>query len=217
MNKILNELNTNQRKAVEHINGSLLILAGAGSGKTKTITTRLAYLINECGVDAKNTLTLTFSHKASSEMARRALKLIKNPNNSKPILCTFHKFGLLFLKLYIKKLGRNKDFVIIDSDDKYKLIKTISKKLKINLDISFICKEISKYKNSLLLPEEAIKRAELKEYKESALVYIEYQKIIIKDNLVDFDDLLMLPYQILNKDIELRKTISNQYKYIMVD
>jgi len=217
MKKILNELNTNQRKAVEHINGSLLILAGAGSGKTKTITTRLAYLINECGVDAKNTLTLTFSHKASSEMAKRALKMIKNSNNSNPMLCTFHKFGLLFLKVYIERVGRDKDFVIIDSQDKYRLIKIISKKLKINLDTSFISNEISKYKNSLLLPEEAIKRAGLKEYKESALIYIEYQKIILKDNLVDFDDLLMLPYQILTEDIELRKKISNQYKYIMVD
>ncbi len=173
MNKILNELSPNQRKAVEHINGSLLILAGAGSGKTKTITTRLAYLINECGIDPKNTLTLTFSNKASSEMAQRAFKIIRNSNTTNPILCTFHKFGLLFLKLYIEKLERSKDFVIIDSDDKYKLIKAISKNLKINLDTYFISNEISKYKNSLLLPEEAIKRAELKEYKESALVYIE--------------------------------------------
>ena len=215
MKNILNELNPNQRKAVEHINGSLLILAGAGSGKTKTITTRLAYLINECGVDPKNTLTLTFSNKASIEMAQRAFEMIKN--DTKPMLCTFHKFGLLFLKLYIEKLGRSKDFVIIDNDDKHKLIKAINKRLKIHLDTSFISNEISKYKNSLLLPEEAIKRAELKEYKESALVYVEYQKIIIKDNLVDFDDLLMLPYQILTEDTELRKEISNQYKYIMVD
>jgi len=217
MKNILDELNPNQLRAVEHINGSLLILAIAGSGKTKTITTRLAYLINEYDVNPKNTLTLTFTNKAASQMRKRALELINVENSSVPLLCTFHKFGLLFLKRYMERIGRNIDFIIIDSDDKYKLIKSIVKRLKIDIDISFVSSEISKYKNSLLLPEDAVRRAELKEYKETALIYVEYQEIIIKDNLVDFDDLLLLPYQILSEDIELREEMSRRYKYIMVD
>ena len=216
MKNILDTLNPNQRKAVEHINGSLVVLAVAGSGKTKTITTRLAYIINECGVDPQNILTLTFTNKAASEMRKRALKLI-NKESSTPLLCTFHKFGLLFLKKYITKLDRAKDFIIIDSDDKYRLIKSIAKKLKIDIDTHFVSSEISKYKNSLFLPEEAVRRAELKEYKQTALIYVEYQKIITKDNLVDFDDLLLLPYLILSSNKELRDEVSRKYKYIMVD
>ena len=216
MKNILNTLNPNQRKAVEHIDGSLVILAVAGSGKTKTITTRLAYIINECGVNPKNTLTLTFTNKAASEMRKRALELI-DIDCSMPLLCTFHKFGLLFLKRHISFIGRDSDFIIIDSDDKYKLIKSIAKKLKIDIDIHFVSSEISKYKNSLLFPEDAVRRAELREYKLTALIYVEYQKIIIKDNLVDFDDLLLLPYQILSKNRELREETSRRYRYIMVD
>jgi len=216
MKHILDTLNPNQRKAVEHIDGSLVVLAVAGSGKTKTITTRLAYIINKCGVDPQNILTLTFTNKAASQMRKRALKLI-NQECSIPLLCTFHKFGLLFLKKNIIELDRAKDFIIIDSDDKYRLIKSIAKKLKIDIDIHFVSNEIAKYKNSLFLPEEAVRRAELKEYKETALIYVEYQKIITKDNLVDFDDLLLLPYLILSNNKELRDEISHKYQYIMVD
>jgi DNA helicase-2/ATP-dependent DNA helicase PcrA len=216
MKHILNTLNTNQLEAVEHINGSLVVLAVAGSGKTKTITTRLAYIINKHNIDPQNTLTLTFTNKAASQMRKSALKLIDD-YKSIPLLCTFHKFGLLFLKKYITKLNRAKDFIIIDSDDKYKLIKSIAKKMRIDIDIHFVSNEISKYKNSLFLPEEAVRRAELKEYKQTALIYVEYQKIITKDNLVDFDDLLLLPYLILSNNQDLKEEISNKYRYIMVD
>ena len=99
MESILNTLNSSQKEAVEHIDGAMLILAGAGSGKTKTLTTRLAYLIGEVGIDPANTLTLTFTNKAAAEMRERALLLLDNKMSYPPLLCTFHKFGLLFLKL----------------------------------------------------------------------------------------------------------------------
>ena len=95
---VLEQLNPSQRKAVTTIEGALLILAGAGSGKTKTITTRLAYLIDEVGIPPANTLTLTFTNKAAAEMQKRALSLIDNTALHPPLLCTFHRFGLLFLK-----------------------------------------------------------------------------------------------------------------------
>ncbi len=217
METILETLNPSQREAAEHIDGSLLILAGAGSGKTKTLTTRLAYLIGVVGIDPANTLTLTFTNKAASEMRERALRLITTDTSTMPLLCTFHKFGLLFLKFYIEKLGRSNNFVIIDSDDKKRMIRNIAKELKIDLNVSFLSAEISKYKNSLLGPEEALRKAELRDYKQAAEVYVEYQKSIIENNLVDFDDLLMLTYQILDENKDLRREISNRYQYIMVD
>ena len=217
MEQILNELNPSQREAVEHIDGAMLILAGAGSGKTKTLTARLAYLVGEVGIDPANTLTLTFTNKAAAEMRERAIKLMPTKVSYPPLLCTFHKFGLLFLKFHIEKLGRNNNFVIIDSDDKKRLLRSIAKELKIDLNLSFIASEISKYKNSLLTPEVVIQKAELPDYKKVAKIYEQYQANIEENNLVDFDDLLMLTYQILDKNEELRRETSNRYKYIMVD
>jgi len=217
METILNALNPSQREAVQHIDGAMLILAGAGSGKTKTLTTRLAYLVGEVGIDPANTLTLTFTNKAAAEMRERALKLMPTKVSYPPLLCTFHKFGLLFLKFHIEKLGRSNAFVIIDSDDKKRLLRSIAKELKVDLNIAFIASEISKYKNSILSPEVVLEKAELSDYKKIANIYVKYQANIEENNLVDFDDLLMLTYQILKEDDNLRKETSNRYKYIMVD
>ena len=217
METILNALNPSQKEAVKHIDGPMLILAGAGSGKTKTLTTRLAYLIGEVGIDPANTLTLTFTNKAAAEMRERALKLMPSRISYPPLLCTFHKFGLLFLKFHIEKLGRSNGFVIIDSDDKKRLIRSIAKEKKIDLNLSFIASEISKYKNSILSPEIVEQKAELPDYKKIASIYVAYQKNIEENNLVDFDDLLMLTYKILSENDDLRKEISHRYQYIMVD
>ncbi len=217
MEAILNTLNPAQREAVEHIDGAMLILAGAGSGKTKTLTTRLAYLIGEVGIEPASTLTLTFTNKAAAEMRERALKLMPNRVSYPPLLCTFHKFGLLFLKFHIEKLGRSNNFVIIDSDDKKRLLRSIAKELKVDLNLSFIASEISKYKNTLLTPEVVIQKAELPDYKKVAHIYEAYQSNIVENNLVDFDDLLMLTYQILESNDDLRRETSERYKYIMVD
>jgi DNA helicase-2/ATP-dependent DNA helicase PcrA len=214
---MLRELNEAQREAVEHIDGPLLILAGAGSGKTKTLTTRLAYMIAEVGIDPLNTLTLTFTNKAALEMRERALRLIAGKTDRNPLLCTFHKFGLLFLKFHIDRIGRDNSFVIIDSDDKKRLIRSICKDLKIDLSASFISSEISKYKNTLLDPLETLEKAELPDYKKAAQVFVKYQENIEENNLVDFDDLLMLTYRILEQEEDLRKEMSERYRYIMVD
>ncbi len=214
---MLNELNEAQRTAATQIDGPVLILAGAGSGKTKTLTTRLAYLIGEVGIDPANTLTLTFTNKAATEMRERAIRLIGDRSSYPPLLSTFHKFGLLFLKFYIDRLGRSNSFVIIDSDDKKRLIRTLAKTFKIDLNISFIANEISKYKNTLLSPQEVLEKAELPDYQKVARIYEAYQADIVENNLVDFDDLLMLTYQILEGDPQLRAEISNRYRYIMVD
>lgn len=210
---LLLALNESQKVAAQHIDGPLLILAGAGSGKTKTITTRLAYLIS-IGIDPKSILTLTFTNKAANEMRERAYSLI-DPNfiNTPPLLCTFHKFGLLFLKLYISELNRKNNFIIIDNDDKRKIIKSINK----DIPSSLISAEISKYKNSFTTPSEAKTQSQLKLYQEIAEVYEKYEEHLLKNNLVDFDDLLLLPYIILKNNENIAKEISKKYQYIMVD
>jgi len=212
MNKFLNELNDSQKKAATHIDGALLILAGAGSGKTKTITTRLAYLLS-LGIDPANTLTLTFTNKAASEMRERALNMIDNQTAHPPMLLTFHKFGLIFLKFYIHFLNRDNNFVIIDTDDQRKILKQISKEFPPN----YMSKEISRYKNSFLTPDEVFTLANDSNYKKMAHIYEKYQTYLIDNNLVDFDDLLLLTYKILNENDDLTREISRKYQYIMVD
>jgi len=212
MDKIFDNLNDAQEAAVKQIDGSLLILAGAGSGKTKTITSRVAYLIAN-GIPPSSILTLTFTNKAASEMRQRALSLIDTEISYTPLLCTFHKFGLLFLKFHMEKLGRSNSFVIIDTDDKKRIIKSFD----IDLPIALVTSEISRFKNNLITPEEAISSAELLNYKKIANIYKKYEDYITQNNLVDFDDLLALPYRILDENPELCAQTSQKYQYIMVD
>jgi len=211
MKKILESLNDAQKEAVKTIDGPVLILAGAGSGKTKTITSRLAYLLAQ-GIPASSILTLTFTNKAATEMRERALSLI-DEKSYPPLLCTFHKFGLLFLKFNMEKLGRKNSFVVIDSDDKKRIIKSFG----IDMPIGLVANEISRYKNSLIDPSVAWEKAELPNYKKIAQIYEQYEKYIKDNNLVDFDDLLVLPYKILDENEDLCKETSQRYQYIMVD
>ena len=212
MEKIFSKLNEAQSNAVKRTEGPVLILAGAGSGKTTTITSRLAYLLKEVGIPAGNTLTLTFTNKAANEMRERALGMIENKTYP-PLLCTFHKFGLLFLKFNIHLLGRNNNFVVIDTDDKKKILKRINSELPTPL----IASEISRYKNSLLTPDDAYKQAEITIYQQIANVYEEYETYLLENNLVDFDDLLALPYKLLCENEELALKTSEKYQYIMID
>ncbi|QOP41903.1 ATP-dependent helicase [Sulfurimonas marina] len=212
MEKIFERLNESQSAAVKQTEGPVLILAGAGSGKTTTIVSRLAYLIQAVGIPASNTLTLTFTNKAAREMKERSMAMIQNAAYP-PLLCTFHKFGLLFLKFNIHLLGRQNNFVVIDTDDKKRIIK------KINSDIPtpLIASEISRYKNSLMTSDDAYKQAELFNYKQIAEVYGEYEKYLHENNLVDFDDLIALTYKLLEENKELAEATSQKYQYIMID
>jgi len=212
MEKTFDRLNASQKDAVKQIDGPVLVLAGAGSGKTTTIVSRLAYLIDTIGIPASNTLTLTFTNKAAKEMKERYLSMTSS-NAYPPLLCTFHKFGLLFLKFNIHLLNRANNFVVIDTDDKKKIIKKINSEITTAL----IASEISRYKNSLLTPDDAYKQAELFQYQEIAKVYEEYEKYLTENNLVDFDDLIALTYKLLEAYPELAEQTSQKYQYIMVD
>lgn len=210
---LLISLNDSQKIAAQHVDGPLLILAGAGSGKTKTITTRLAFLIS-IGIDPSSILTLTFTNKAATEMRERAFSLLDSSKIfTPPLLCTFHKFGLLFLKFHMSELERKNNFIIIDTDDKKRILKSINKEMPSAL----LASEVSKYKNSLMSPSEVKATAQLKLYQEIAQIYEDYENYLEKNNLVDFDDLLLLPYKILKNNENLAKQISQKYQYIMVD
>ena len=212
MEKIFKNLNESQSNAVKKTEGPVLILAGAGSGKTTTIISRLAYLIEVLGIPASNTLTLTFTNKAAKEMRERSLAMIENVAYP-PLLCTFHKFGLLFLKFHIHLLNRKNNFVVIDTDDKKRIIKKINSELPTPL----VASEISRYKNSLMTPDEAYKQAELYNYQQIAKVYEEYEKYLAENNLVDFDDLIALTYKLLLQNKDLAIATSQKYQYIMID
>lgn len=212
MEKIFSRLNESQACAVKRTEGPVLILAGAGSGKTTTIVSRLAYLIEGVGIPASNTLTLTFTNKAAKEMRERSYAMMDNPAYP-PLLCTFHKFGLLFLKFHIHLLNRENNFVVIDTDDKKRIIKKINSEIPTPL----IASEISRYKSSLLSPDDAYKQSELFNYQQIAKVYEEYEAYLLENNLVDFDDLIALTYRLLDENEELARATSERYRYIMVD
>lgn len=212
MQKIFEKLNDSQTQAVKQSEGPVLILAGAGSGKTTTIVSRLAYLIEVLGIPASNTLTLTFTNKAAKEMRERALSMIDDASYP-PLLCTFHKFGLLFLKFHIHLLNRQNNFVVIDTDDKKRIIKKINSEIPTQL----IASEISRYKNSLLTPDDAYKQAEFFNYQQIAKVYEEYETYLRENNLVDFDDLIALTFRLLDENPDLAEATSKKYNYIMID
>ncbi|HHD83731.1 MAG TPA: ATP-dependent helicase, partial [Campylobacteraceae bacterium] len=177
-----------------------------------TITSRVAWLIAN-GIPSSSILTLTFTNKAASEMRQRALSLLDQQIGYPPLLCTFHKFGLLFLKHHMRELGRSNNFVIIDTDDKKRIIRT----LETDLPVPMVAAEISRYKNNLISPEEAIQGAQMPNYKKIASLYMRYEAYLTQNNLVDFDDLLALPYKILAQNETLCNEISQRYRYILVD
>lgn len=213
LQKSLQSLNAEQLEAVKHIDGALLVLAGAGSGKTKTLTTRLAYLIKEVGIPAKHTLTLTFTNKAANEMKMRAMELLGESADIPPLLCTFHRFGLLFLKFHIHLLGRDVNFTLLDAQDCKKIAKALAPEIQPARTLAYI----SSYKNKCLKPEVALKDAHSPEFKALSKAYMRYEEYLLTHNALDFDDLLYLTYEILSSHKDIAKEKSEQYSYIMVD
>lgn len=218
MQQLLSQLNPAQAKAASHIDGALLILAGAGSGKTKTITTRLAYLIKVVGIPPQSTLTLTFTNKAASEMRLRALQILGEgcPPLHPPLLCTFHRFGLLFLREHIHHLGRKHDFTLLDSDDQKRIVKKLDSSYA-HFSPAQILGYISACKNKLITPSQAQQQAKSPNYRDLSKAYQSYQTFLEDNNMLDFDDLLLKSYEILASNAEIATMMSERYQYIMVD
>ena len=215
----LDLLNEWQLEAVKTTNGPLLILAGAGSGKTRVLTYRVAYLINEENIDPYNVLAITFTNKAAKEMKDRIIGIL----GSKALgiqISTFHSLGVLIIKENYEKAGYKNNFTILDSDDSLTLIKKILKEL--NLDPKMynpkaIRNQISGTKNQLLTSKEYEKYAMTDFEKVVFKVYQKYEDKLLVNNSLDFDDLLMLPIKIFRKYPEVLKHYQERFKYILID
>lgn len=211
----LQELNKEQEKAVNHINGPMLVLAGAGSGKTKVLTSRIANLIDN-GISPYNILAITFTNKAAKEMKDRVYRLIGSSANNIQI-STFHSLGLKILKDNYSLLGYDRNFTIIDSDDVLTIIKKILKDLNLSKELynpREIKNKISSAKNEMM-GVDSFSRVEFDH--NIVEVYRLYQKKLKNGNSVDFDDLLVLPIKLFKNYPNLLNEYQERYKYILID
>ena len=216
---LIDSLNNRQKEAVVNTDGPMLILAGAGSGKTKVLTTKVAYLIEEKNIDPNNILAITFTNKAAKEMKERIFKLEGNSAFYIQI-STFHSFGLKILKENCELLGYEKNFTILDSDDSLSIIKKIMKELNIDANKynpKAIKNVISNNKNEIIDPEKYSLYVNT-DFDEIALeVYRKYEKSLKINNAVDFDDLLILPLKLFNNNPGVLQKYQEKYKYVFID
>ena len=217
---LLDALNEPQRQAVMATDGPLLILAGAGSGKTRVLTHRTAYLIEECGVNPYNIMAITFTNKAAGEMRERIDQMVGYGSESIWV-CTFHSTCMRILRRYIDRLGFGTNFTIYDSDDQKTLMKDICKRLEIDTKMykeKMFLSAISSAKDELIDPIEFETRAAGDYVKrKQAQVYREYQQALKQNNALDFDDLIMKTVELFKLDKEVLASYQDRFRYIMVD
>lgn len=215
----IDNLNEQQKKAVLYNEGPLLVLAGAGSGKTKVLTTKIAYLIEEKEIEPYHILAITFTNKAAKEMKDRVFNLIGDYARSIQI-STFHSFGLRLLRENCEALGYDKNFVIMDSDDSLTVVKKILKDNNYDPKVynpRAIRNKISSCKNELMTPE-LYERYATSEYEKVALeVYQKYEKKLKQNNSVDFDDLLILPIKLFKENPSILQKYQEKFQYILID
>jgi len=220
MLNILENLNPAQKEAVETTEGAVLIIAGAGSGKTKALTHRVAYLIRERGVAPRNILAVTFTNKSAQEMKERILGLLDDNKDALPLVGTFHSICVRLLRQEIEKIGYKRTFNIFDTQDQESLMKKVMKELEINPDQfkpKAMLGAISKAKNELMSAEGFA--LQIGGYYEEIIskVYTAYQKRLKEQDALDFDDILMLIVTIFQKFPEVLEKYQNAFRYIMVD
>ncbi len=217
---IYDTLNEPQREAVRHTDGPLLILAGAGSGKTRVLTHRIAYLIGELGVNPWNILAITFTNKAAGEMRQRVDDLVGSGSESIWV-STFHSMCVRILRRFIDRLGYDNRFTIYDTDDQKTLMKAVCKKAGIDtkqFKERMLLSVISSAKNEMILPEEFELNAggDFAQLK-IAKAYREYETQLKANNALDFDDLLVRTVQLLQTQPDVRENYQERFRYIMVD
>ena len=220
INQLLENLNKEQKEAVLHTEGPNLIVAGAGSGKTRGLTTRLAYIINEKKAWPSQILCVTFTNKAAKEMQNRVMSYVKNNSNAVPWLGTFHSISVKFLRRHAEALGFKSNFTILDTDDQKKLIRKIVKAEDLDakkFSPQLILYHIDKWKNKGLLPKD-IKIQKASSIEKSILkVYEIYQNKIKDLNACDFGDLILYCVKLFEDHRDIREIYSKNFKYILVD
>jgi DNA helicase II / ATP-dependent DNA helicase PcrA len=228
----LDQLNPQQREAVETTEGPVLILAGAGSGKTRVITYRIAYLIEHKGVMPESILAMTFTNKAAAEMGERVEKLVGGLSIAKPVISTFHSFCVRVLRRDIEALripsatpgkppiGHTKNFVIYDESDQQAVVKSVMKRLGLDdkqLTPRTVLGRISWAKNHMLDPQELYLQSADPKTEKIAHLYEEYRKELRKANALDFDDLLLEAVRLLKSAAQVREYYNRRFQYLLID
>ena len=213
-------LNKNQREAIVDLDGPCLIVAGAGSGKTRVLTSRVVHIIKQKKAWPNQILCVTFTNKAAREMQNRVLNLLKQKTRSLPWLGTFHSVSAKILRKHAEAVGLNSHFTIIDQDDQLRLIKNICKAE--NIDIKkispqFVLSLINQWKNKGLLPKDVITKRGLPLEKAILNVYKFYQERLRILNSCDFGDLILLCVTLFEKNPDILELYLNNFKYILVD
>ena len=216
MQDLLNKLNPPQREAVKHVNNPLLVLAGAGSGKTRVITHKIAYLIAQCGISARNITAITFTNKAAQEMQERSGKLVAGLNTRGLTICTFHALGLKILREECTHLGYKTNFSVLDSYDSGKIVSDILQTTDKNL-VRGLQNQISLWKNAFISPEQV--RADAREEFDvvQAQAYMQYQDTLRTYQAMDFDDLIKLPVELFQNNLAVLHKWQLKIRYLLVD
>ncbi|HTZ88910.1 MAG TPA: UvrD-helicase domain-containing protein, partial [Alloacidobacterium sp.] len=225
MQHLLDKLNPRQREAVEAVDGPVLILAGAGSGKTRVITHRITYLIQQHGVAPDSILAVTFTNKAAAEMAERVEKLIGHTTLAKPVVATFHSFCVRMLRRDIEALrinneGLTKAFAIYDEADQQAVVKAAMRRMGLDdkqLTPRVVLSKISWAKNHMIDPQEYYLNSADPTSERVAHIYEAYRKDLRKANALDFDDLLLEAVRLLKSSSEVRERYNRRYRYLLID
>jgi ATP-dependent DNA helicase Rep len=215
----LAKLNPRQQEAVRFIDGPCLVLAGAGSGKTSVITTKIAYLVQECGMSARKIAAVTFTNKAAREMKERVGQMLKGREGHGLTVSTFHNLGLNIIRRELKTLGFRPGFSLFDPEDAKALLRDLMQK-EADTDaeqINAVQNRISQWKNDLVLPGPAISHAADEDEQYAARIYEAYNRHLKAYNAVDFDDLIMLPVVLLQTDPEALARWRKRIQYMLVD
>ena len=214
-----NNLNSQQKAALKYIDGPLLVLAGAGSGKTSVITQKIAYLVEQCNIPARNIAAVTFTNKAAREMKARVSKLMPKDKARGLTVSTFHNLGLTIIRTEIKTLGFKPGFSILDQEDCRKLLKELMVRHS-ELDdklLDQVQSTISNWKNSLLEPGQATGASDSTGEQGIAMLYERYQRALKAYNAVDFDDLIMTPVMLFRQYPEILSKWQRRIRYLLVD
>jgi ATP-dependent DNA helicase Rep len=212
----LMRMNPAQQQAVRYLDGPSLVLAGAGSGKTRVITSKITYLVSQCGYAPKSVFAVTFTNKAATEMRERLLKMLGADRVAELTISTFHSLGVRMLREEAKSAGLKTGFSVMDAQDCFGLIQSLVATTD-KARLKAIQQQISLWKNALMNPDGAAHEADSAKMMDAARVYQSYQATLRAYQAVDFDDLILLPCQLLADHVDIREKWQNRVRYLLID
>jgi ATP-dependent DNA helicase Rep len=212
----ISRMNPAQQQAVRYLDGPSLVLAGAGSGKTRVITSKIAYLVGQCGYEPRHVFAVTFTNKAATEMRERLVKILGSERVSELSISTFHALGVRLLRQEARAAGLKPGFSIMDAQDAFGLIQSLIATTD-KARLKAIAQQISLWKNALVDPDTAAAQAQNAQQVDAARVYHSYQATLRAYQAVDFDDLIRVPCELLATNTQIREKWQNQVRYLLID